>query len=142
MTDRPKRSLRLRARRDPGPSSSWVWLSVLLGSAGVVHLVRPATFDGIVPEWLPGSARSYTYVSGVAELALALGLAIPQTRRLTGGSAALFFLAVFPANVKMALDTLAHPRATTARKVAVIARLPLQIPLVTAALKARGRRPA
>lgn len=117
--------------------SAWRGLALLLGSSGAVHLWRPETFDDIVPEWLPGAARSYTYVSGVAELALALGLALPRTRRFTGGCAALFFLAVFPANVKMALDALSSTGASPARKTAVLARLPLQIPLVRAALKVR-----
>lgn len=125
----------------PQPGRGWRWLAGLLGGSGVLHLVHPATFDGIVPERLPGSARSYTYISGVAELALALGLAHPATRRRAGGCAALFFLAVFPANIKMALDAWARTDTDTSRRVVVLARLPLQIPLVTESLKVwRGDR--
>lgn len=112
-------------------------LAALLGVAGVAHLARPANFDRIVPEQLPGSPRSYTYASGLVELALALALLAPRSRRPAGQVAALFFVAVFPANIKMAVDVVATQRLSTSRKVAVLLRLPLQIPLVTEALKVR-----
>jgi uncharacterized membrane protein len=112
-------------------------LAALLGVAGVAHLARPRGFDRIVPERLPGSPRTYTVVSGLAELGLAGALLVPATRSLAGRVAALFFVAVFPANLKMAVDVVASPSADTSRKVAVLLRLPLQIPLVTEALKVR-----
>ena len=112
-------------------------LAALLGVAGVAHLARPGTFDQIVPERLPGSPRLYTYVSGVVELGLAVALLRPQSRPLAGPATALFFAAVFPANVKMAVDVLASPRTGTGRKVAVLLRLPLQVPLIRAALRVR-----
>jgi uncharacterized membrane protein len=133
VTERPKISLRLASEK-----SAWRGLAVLLGGSGVLHLVRPETFDAIVPERLPGSARFYSYASGVAEVALALGLAVPRTRRLTGGCAALFFAAVFPANIKMAIDTLSDGRSSTPRKMVVLVRLPLQLPLVIWAMKVRA----
>jgi uncharacterized membrane protein len=125
-----------------GGSSAWRWLAVLLGGAGVVHLWHPATFDPIVPELLPGPARAYTYVSGAAELGLALGLVVPRTRGWAGACAALFFVAVFPANVKMAVDAATSTHGSTARTVVTVARLPLQIPLVMSAWRVHrtGRR--
>ena len=60
----------------------------ILGSAGVAHFVRPEFFDPIVPDWVPGSKRSMTYLSGLAELTSAALVAVPATRRL-GGWAAL-----------------------------------------------------
>ncbi len=80
-----------------------------------------------MPRTLPGSPRTWTRVSGVAELALAAGLAAPRTRRASARASALFFAAVFPANVKMAYDWRHRPAA--ARAVAY-GRLPLQVPLV------------
>ena len=112
-------------------------LAALLGVAGVAHLARPGNFDQIIPQRLPGSPRAYTYVSGVVELALAVALLRPGSRRLAGVATALFFAAVFPANVKMAVDVLASPRAGTGRKAAVLLRLPLQVPLIRAALRVR-----
>ncbi|PWH07924.1 hypothetical protein DEO23_02375 [Brachybacterium endophyticum] len=103
---------------------------------GVLHMVAPKPFDGIVPRALPGEARSYTYASGVAELAIAGMLAAPPTRRLGGVAAAALFVAVFPANVQMAWDA---RNADRARRAIAFGRLPLQGQLIAQALRvARG----
>jgi uncharacterized membrane protein len=100
-------------------------LTALLAGAGVTHFVKPGFYDAIVPHALPGDARTWTYVSGVAELAVAATVAAPATRRRGALVAALLFVAVFPANVQMALD------ADTAQdKWVSYLRLPLQVPLV------------
>jgi len=109
-------------------------LSALLGSAGVAHFVNPGFFDEIVPRALPGPARGWTYLSGLAELACAAAVARRSTRRTGGLAAALVFVAVFPANVQMAIDWRTRPAAEQA---AAYGRLPLQIPLVLWALKVR-----
>ncbi|WP_072806667.1 DoxX family protein [Rhodococcoides yunnanense] len=116
-------------------------LAVLLGGAGVFHFVRPAFFDDQVPTALPGAARTYTVVSGIAELGVAATLAIPRTRRLGGALAAALFVAVFPANIDFARRAVQNPTTPFATKAAVLARLPLQIPLVTESLKARRNAP-
>jgi uncharacterized membrane protein len=112
-------------------------LTALLATSGALHLARPQTFDGIVPEALPGRSRTWTYLSGAAELGCAAALAAPRTRRLGGTLAALLFVAVFPANVKMARDALGGSGTSPARRAITVGRLPLQIPLVVAALRAR-----
>ncbi|MFF9283147.1 DoxX family protein [Streptomyces griseosporeus] len=107
-------------------------LAGLLATAGAAHFAVPRQFDAIVPRSLPGSPRAWTYASGAAELALAAGLALPRTRRAAALAAAGFFVGVFPANVKMALDWRDRPAP---QRVAAFGRLPLQVPLV---LWARG----
>ncbi|AKC37712.1 MULTISPECIES: DoxX family protein [Mycobacteroides] len=107
--------------------------AVLLG-VGVVHFVAPKPFDDIVPAQLPGEARFYTYASGVAELGTGALLLAPKTRRLGGTLAALLFIAVFPANINMARQWWDKPLPL---KLGAIARLPLQIPMITEALKVR-----
>ncbi|MFA3875423.1 DoxX family protein [Streptomyces sp. MMCC 100] len=102
-------------------------LAGLLATAGVAHFAQPRTFDAIVPRSLPGTPRAWTYASGVAELALAAGLALPRTRRAAALTAAAFFVGVFPANVKMAWDWRHRP---TPQKAAALGRLPAQVPLV------------
>jgi uncharacterized membrane protein len=102
-------------------------LVALLTSSGVLHFTVPAPFDAIVPERLPGTARTWTYLSGAVELLVGVLIAIPRTRRLGGLLAALLFVAVFPANVKMAIDWSARPAWMRAL---AYGRLPLQIPLV------------
>ncbi|MFC8181973.1 MULTISPECIES: DoxX family protein [Nocardiaceae] len=112
-------------------------LAVLLGGAGILHFATPQFFDMQVPRALPGKARTYTQVSGIAELAVAGALAVPATRRLGGGLAAALFVAVFPANIDLARRFVSNPKTSPMVKAAVLARLPLQIPLVTEALKVR-----
>ncbi len=112
-------------------------LVTLLFGAGTLHFVTPKFFDAIVPPTLPGSARTYTYLSGVAELTVATALAVPRTRRLGGLLAALLFIAVFPANVQFTADSLRNPKAGLPVKLISVLRLPLQVPLVTTAWKIR-----
>ncbi len=119
------------------PRRTALILSTALAVSGALHFARPKTFDGIVPESLPGEPRTWTLVSGGAELACAAALAIPRTSSVGGILAAALFVAVFPANVKMARDALRSRRAAPRRKVIAVVRLPLQVPLVLLALQAR-----
>ncbi|KES03960.1 membrane protein [Streptomyces toyocaensis] len=107
-------------------------LAGLLAAAGTAHFAVPRQFDHIVPRSLPGSPRTWTYASGAVELALAAGVALPRTRRPAALAAAAFFVGVFPANVKMAVDWRHRPAP---QRAAALGRLPLQLPLV---LWARG----
>lgn len=116
----------------PRSQRSPLLLAGLLATAGVAHFAAPRQFDATVPRSLPGTPRTWTYASGVAELALAAGLASPRTRKAAALATAAFFVGVFPANVKMAADWRHRP---TPQKAAALGRLPLQIPLV---LWARG----
>ena len=115
------------------PISAWS-LAGLLTFTGMVHLVRPRVFTGIVPSVLP-KPRFWVLVSGLAELGVAALIAVPRTRRLGGWSAAALFVAVFPANVQMALDA-----QTTPERCVAYARLPLQAPLIWWALRVTQRR--
>ncbi|GAA2262709.1 DoxX family protein [Streptomyces atrovirens] len=107
-------------------------LAGLLAAAGAAHFAAPRRFDRIVPRSLPGSPRTWTHASGAVELALAAGLALPRTRKAAALTAAAFFVGVFPANVKMAVDWRHRPAP---QRAAALGRLPLQVPLV---LWARG----
>ncbi|MFB7028275.1 MULTISPECIES: DoxX family protein [unclassified Streptomyces] len=111
----------------PRPAHSALALAGLMAAAGTAHFLAPRPFDAIVPRVLPGSPRTWTRISGVAELALAAGLAVPGTRRASARATALFLTAVFPANVKMAYDWRHRP---TAAKAVAYGRVPLQLPLV------------
>jgi uncharacterized membrane protein len=106
---------------------------MLLG-VGTVHFLAPKPFDDIIPAELPGSPRFYTYASGVAELGIGAGLLVPATRRLAASAAALLFIAVFPGNVNMCRLWWGKPWPM---RIISLARLPLQIPMITAALKVR-----
>ncbi|WP_433893956.1 DoxX family protein [Streptomyces sp. CA-111067] len=114
------------------PARSARLLAGLLATAGATHLLYPKPYDAIVPSQLPGSARAWTQGSAAAELALAAAVALPATRKAGALLTAGFFVAVFPANVKMAYDW-RHRREPY--RSAAIARLPVQAPLVLWALK-------
>lgn len=105
-------------------------LAGLLCTTGVAHFTRPGGFDSIVPSRL-GSPRRWTYASGVAELACAVGLMIPGTRRVAGWASAALFVAVFPANVTMAADAWPARHDRPGYVAGTIARLPVQVPLVS-----------
>lgn len=109
-------------------------LTALLAGAGATHFLKPGFYDPIVPHALPGPARAWTYASGVAELAVAAAVAVPSTRRRGALAAAVLFVAVFPANVQMAVDA-----TTVAEKAVAYARLPLQVPLVVWACQVFSR---
>jgi len=101
-------------------------LAGLLTVAGASHFVATDAYAAIVPRALPAH-RALVYLSGLAELGCAAGLAAPRTRRAAGWAAAGLFVVVFPANVSMALDRGGHSAAYAAL---VLARLPLQLPLI------------
>ena len=111
-------------------------LAGLLATSGVLHFLAPKPFDAIVPRSLPGRPRTWTLLSGAAELAVAAAVAHPRSRRLGGLAAAGLFAAVFPANVKMAVD---WQDAAPIRRAIAYGRLPLQIPLVLWGLRVARR---
>ena len=115
---------------------SAVLLSGLLLTVGLIHFVRPQQFDDLVPEALPGSARTWNLGAGAAELALGAAVLHPRTRRTGAGLAALLFVLVFPGNVKMAWD---WRDRSAPEQLAAYARLPLQVPLVVWAWRVRRR---
>ena len=67
-------------------------MGALLVGMGALHFAAPKPFDGIVPEELPGTARFYTYASGVAEVATGAALLLPRTRKLGALAAVALFL--------------------------------------------------
>jgi uncharacterized membrane protein len=112
----------------------------LLG-IGVLHFLTPKPFDGIIPSQLPGSPRTYTYASGVAEIAVAGALAVPRTRKVGALAAALLFISVYPGNIQMAVDWWRDPKQKPLMKAVALARLPLQVPMITTALSVHRNTP-
>ena len=102
---------------------------------GTLHFVAPKQFDQIIPKWVPGTPRFWTYVSGVAELTSGALLASRKTKRAGGWCAAATLAAVYPANVQMALDN----KPTTPYGVGLWLRLPMQFPMIGWALRQTNR---
>ena len=110
----------------------------LLAGSGTLHLVAPGFYRRVVPRVL-GHADAVVAVSGVCELACAALLLIPATRRLGALATAALLVAVFPANVQMALDGGLDGASFPANNAAAAwLRLPLQVPLVLWALRLRS----
>lgn len=92
--------------------------------AGVMHFLRPRWYERIMPPYLPAH-RELVYASGVAEIAGALGTMHPRTRRPAGLFLMATLIAVFPANVHMAVNS-ADFKAMPGGPPALWARLPFQ----------------
>ena len=101
--------------------------------SGIVHLVRPETYEPIMPKVVPAH-REVILASGVLELACAAGLLHPATRRIAGWTSLGVLLGVYPANFKMAGDAMQTENQSF--KAVAIGRLPLQLPLIRSALRA------
>jgi uncharacterized membrane protein len=78
-------------------------LAAFFAFAGAMHFVVPRAYEAIVPPALPRK-REIVALSGAAEIAGGLGVLLPRSRRLGRWWLPSLLLAVFPANVHMALN--------------------------------------
>jgi uncharacterized membrane protein len=79
----------------------WV-LAVFFLGAGANHFRAPELYLGMMPPWLPWPA-ALNAIAGGAEMLGGLGLLVPPARRLAGWGLVALLLAVFPANLHVAL---------------------------------------
>jgi len=105
-----------------------VLLAAIMIFAGVMHFVRPKGFVRIVPAWLP-NPLALVYISGVAEIAGGAGLFIPAVSRAAAWGLIALYIAVFPANVNMAINKIGFGRVPPNPWI-IWGRLPLQIGLI------------
>jgi uncharacterized membrane protein len=98
-------------------------LSLFFIGAGINHFVSPGFYRRIVPPGF-GDPDMIVAVSGVAEIVAGAAVVPKATRRASGWSLIALLLAVFPANVHMAVD----PKHSGYRlpRVLLWLRLPLQ----------------
>jgi uncharacterized membrane protein len=104
--------------------------------AGAMHFIRTRWYESIVPPYLPAH-RELVYVSGAAEIAGGLGAMHPRTRRAASLWSIATLIAVFPANVHMALNPERYERSTPGGRTALWARLPVQALFIAWAWAAR-----
>lgn len=107
----------------------------MLFGIGTLHFLAPKPFDSIIPAELPGAPRFYTYASGVAEIGVAATLAVPQTRKAGAAAAVALLLAVWPGNFNMCRLWFMDPAKSWPMRALSVARLPLQIPMITNAVR-------
>lgn len=119
------------------------WAALALGGfllfAGISHFTNPDFFNDIVPPWLPPSESFWTYLSGVAEIVIALAVLARRTRRAGAIAAVWLFVAVYPANIYMLWD---WRDRSVAEQVVSYVRLPFQFLFIWVAVRvARHSRP-
>lgn len=109
------------------PILRWA-LTILMVVAGLNHFRSPALYAAMIPTALP-MPLILVYVSGAAEIAGGLGLIFAATRRWAAWGLIALFIAIFPANLNMALH---HMPLGTVQVPAWLlwARLPLQLVLM------------
>lgn len=97
-------------------------LGVLFILAGGNHFVRPEIYVKIMPPYLPWHLP-LVYLSGFFEVVLGVLLLVPRYTALAAWGLIALLIAVFPANVHMALHAELYPNISP---VALWVRLPLQ----------------
>jgi len=102
-------------------------------ASGAVHLIKPEVWEPLMPTWVPAHREVIIY-SGVAEILCAAGLLFAPTRKAAGMASAALLAGVYVGNIKMAVD--ASKSDNVALKVAAYGRLPMQLPMLRAALRA------
>ena len=102
-----------------------------------MHFVIPKVYKRIIPRSLP-ARDALVYASGVAEIAGGVGLMSGKTRRAAGWWLIATLVAVFPANVNMALNAGDFPKVPGGAPV-LWARLPFQGVFVAWVLSAMRR---
>lgn len=105
----------------------WLLALIMVGG-GVNHFLSPDVYVAMMPAALPWPLE-LVYVSGVFEVLGGLGLLLPQTRRLAAWGLIALFVAIFPANLNMALNHLPLGGKPVPLW-ALWARLPLQAVLI------------
>ena len=102
--------------------------AVLYIAAGSLHFIKPVPYLRIMPPYVPWHP-AMVRISGALEILGGLGLLVPATRRAAAWGLVALLIAVFPANVYMAL----HPVEAGAAGIAPVlrwGRLPIQAVLI------------
>ena len=103
-------------------TSSRYLLGVLFVAAGVNHFVSPAFYVGIMPTYVPWHPQ-LVFLSGIAEVALGGLLLFRRWAAWAGWGLVVLLVAIFPANVHMALHPELYPSISP---LVLWLRLPLQ----------------
>ncbi len=104
--------------------------------AGVLHFVVPELYVQIIPPFFP-APLALVYLSGLAEIAVGVGLLIPQARQPAAWATVALLVAIFPANIYMATSGVVikgMPGGGDPSALVRWGRLPLQVVLIAWAL--------
>ena len=104
-------------------------------ATGLLHFLRPRMYEAIMPRYLPAH-RELVYASGVAEIAGGAGVLHSRTAKPAGWWLIATLIAIFPANVEMALHA---ERFRKIPRPLLWARLPIQGLLIAWVFKSATR---
>lgn len=98
--------LALVHRRSDWPLRMRIAMAIALVAVGTDHWLTPGRYLPMMPPWIPLHLELVLF-TGTAEIAGAVGLLWQRTRMLAGMALAVYFVAVFPANIHNALNAVA-----------------------------------
>ncbi|QMV19248.1 DoxX family membrane protein [Granulicella sp. 5B5] len=101
-------------------------MGLLFLISGTSHFLFSQTYQRIIPPFLP-DPHTIVLLSGLAEIAGGLGVILPGRRRAAAWGLACMLVAVFPANIYMAIHPELFPQIPGWL---LWFRLPLQVPLI------------
>ena len=101
-------------------------MAAALVAAGVYHFVNTKMYQRIMPTYLPWH-MPLIYISGVCEIVFGLLLIPESTRPVAAWLVIVLLIAVFPANIQMAVSFYQKHKPTL--WIALL-RLPLQVVLI------------
>ncbi|XWW45203.1 hypothetical protein JYG30_21095 [Fibrella sp. USSR17] len=99
--------------------------SVMFTVVGISHLRRPGQLTYMIPSVVP-KPLLMVVVSGVAEILLSIGLLFPATRGWSASGLILLLIALFPANINVAVNNLPPPGGLPAQPWYIWSRLAFQ----------------
>ena len=105
-----------------------ILLSLFIIIAGTLHFIKPEPFVKIVPDYLPYHLE-LVYISGFFEIIFGIGLLIPSLSRAAAWGLILLFIAVFPANINMAVNNIPI-QGIPHNQILYLLRLPFQAVLI------------
>lgn len=112
------------------PKRILLWLmAAFYISAGVMHFARPEFYQPMMPPYLPWHT-ALIWLSGVAEVALGAAVLVPGLRAPAAWGLILLLIAIFPANVHIALHNVPVFGNTEGAGIWNWVRLPVQLVLI------------
>lgn len=128
QADFARRRLRHRLIATTRKEQLRVILAICIIVVGIMHFVIPDPFVKIVPDYFPAHL-ALVYISGFFEILGGIGILVPPVSQAAAWGLLILFIAVFPANINMAVNAIDLPNIPDS---AVLrwGRLPLQAVLI------------
>ena len=105
-------------------------MSIFYINVGVRHFLEPEWFLYIIPPYLKFIGLELVYLSGIFEILFGVLLLFPKYRRISAYGIILLLIAVYPANIYLALNEEPQQLIDVSSFMASWVRLPLQFVLI------------